>query len=257
MATFLFDDIIFGPVKSRRLGNSLGINLLPVNKKICNFNCVYCECGLSYSSSVEHLPGKDEILERLEKKLAQLKAEDNIPDSITYAGNGEPTMHPDFYQIISGTVELRNKYFPNSIISVLTNASLIHLQQVRDALDLANQNIIKLDSAFKETVDIINCPENNFNLDEFIANAKKFRQKPVIQTLFLRGTINQRELDNLTEYEINNWLAAVKEIRPKSVMIYTIARDTPLPGLEKASIDELKAIGKRIEALGIPVIISS
>ena len=257
MATFLFDDIIFGPVKSRRLGNSLGINLLPTNEKICNFNCVYCECGLSFNSSLDNLPNVDEILRRLENKLVQMQAENDTPDSITYAGNGEPTMHPDFYQIMQGTVQLRNKYFPNSIISVLTNASLIHVQEIREALDLADQNIIKLDSAIKETVELINCPENNFNLDEFIVNSKKFRQKPMIQTLFLRGTLNNRTIDNLSNEEIIQWLSVVKEIQPKSVMIYTIARDTALSGLEKVELSELESIGKKVEALGIPVIISS
>lgn len=257
MATFLFDDIIFGPVKSRRLGNSLGINLLPTKEKVCNFNCIYCECGLSFTNDIANLPGKTEILQRLEEQLVKMKKEGNIPDSITFAGNGEPTMHPHFYAIMQGTVTLKNRYFPKSIVSVLTNASLIHEASIREALDMAEQNIIKLDSANEETMTLINCPDTPFHLDEFISNFKKFKQKPMLQTLFVRGEINGKKVDNLTESEIDGWLNTIKQIRPKSVMIYTIARDTALAGLKKVEKQELEQVGKLVETTGIPVLISS
>ena len=257
MATFLFDDIIFGPVKSRRLGNSLGINLLPTNEKVCNFNCVYCECGLSFNSSTDNLPAVKVILDMLDNRLQKMLEEKNIPDSITFAGNGEPTLHPDFLKIMQGTVELRNRYFQKSIVSVLTNASLINRDEIRAGLDLADQNIIKLDSTKKETVDTINCPDYNFNLDSFISNAKKFKKKPMLQTLFLRGTVNGKEIDNTTAAEIKPWLEVIETIQPQSVMIYTIARDTALSGLNKVNDKELHEIGKKVESLGFPVIIST
>lgn len=256
MGTFLFDDIVFGPVESRRLGNSLGINLLPTKEKVCNFNCVYCECGLTKFSKSSNFPNAKEIYNKLKEQLEILQSYETLPDSITFAGNGEPTLHPEFDRIIDDTVELRNKYCPNTIISVLTNATAIHRDETRLSLDKIDQNILKLDSARVETIKLVNCPTNEFNLDVFIESAQKFKNKPMVQTLFFRGTYRGVKLDNTRDIELGPWLKAIRTIDPKNVMIYTIARDTAVKNLEKVGEAELRIIGNTVENIGIPVLIS-
>lgn len=258
MGTFLFDDIIFGPVDSRRLGTSLGINLLPTTYKICNFNCIYCECGLTeYKPTMKsEFPGSRDIHIRLETKLKQFSETGRKLDSITFAGNGEPTLHPEFGTIINSTVELRNQYCPEALVSVLTNATHIHRQDIRDALDKTDQNIIKLDSAFEETVNLINCPKKRFVLDDFLLYARSFKNKPVLQTMFFRGTYKNQQIDNTKREEIAAWLHAIKKIKPKLVMIYTIARNTPIESLHKISEHELEVIADLVKRLDIPVHVS-
>ena len=192
MSTFLFDRIIFGPVKSRRLGVSLGINLLPASRKVCNFNCIYCECGWTFDKSKEKgsLPKREEIYKALEKKLSEMKAKNKPPDVITFAGNGEPTLHPDFPAIVDDCIDLRNKYFPDTRIAVLSNSTTITIPSVREALLKVDQNILKLDSGFDLTVRIHNQPRVNVKVTELIANLKQFNGQLIIQTLFLRGSYN-------------------------------------------------------------------
>jgi wyosine [tRNA(Phe)-imidazoG37] synthetase (radical SAM superfamily) len=211
MGTFLFDEIIFGPVKSRRLGISLGINLLPTNKKICNFNCIYCECGWTRKSdkSPGILPGREEVFNALDSKLAEMKLINQKPDVITYAGNGEPTLHPDFPGIIDDSISLRNKYFPDAMIAVLSNATTIQDQNVKAALLKVDQNILKLDSAFDATICIHNQPASGVKAEELIARLAGFRGKLIIQTLFLRGKYNDRLIDNTTPREVDAWLNAL------------------------------------------------
>lgn len=259
MGTFLFDKIIFGPVKSRRLGVSLGINLLPGGKKVCNFNCIYCECGWSPSIEKEggYLPRREEVSEALESRLQEMKVKSQKPDVITFAGNGEPTLHPDFSSIIDDSIMLRNKYFPGARIAVLSNATTITNPSVKDALLKIEMNILKLDSAFDLTVSIHNQPRLNIRVDELIENLKKFNGKLIIQTLFLRGRHNGKIIDNTTPAEINAWLEALGRIRPSEVMIYTIARDTPEGGLlRKVPLEELNHIASRVEKLGIQTQVS-
>jgi wyosine [tRNA(Phe)-imidazoG37] synthetase (radical SAM superfamily) len=261
MGTFLFDEIIFGPVRSRRLGISLGINLLPTNKKICNFNCIYCECGWTRQSdkSPGILPLREEVFNALDRKLAEMKAKNQKPDVITYAGNGEPTLHPDFAGIIADSINLRNKYFPDARIAVLSNATTIKNKRVKAALLKVDQNILKLDSAFDTTICIHNQPASQINVSELISNLAGFNGKLIIQTLFLRGKYNDRLIDNTTPEEIDAWLKALDQIRPSEVMIYTISRDTPPEGgeLNKISISELRAIAAKVEKLGIKTQISA
>jgi wyosine [tRNA(Phe)-imidazoG37] synthetase (radical SAM superfamily) len=253
MATFLFDEIIFGPVKSRRFGVSLGINLLPAGYKNCTFNCIYCECGWTYrnQSAKFKLPERNEIYLMLDEKLSEMKSLGQIPDNITFAGNGEPTIHPDFAGIIDDTLELRNKYFPGAEITVLSNSSMLHKKEVFEALDKIENNVLKLDTAIEETFRILNQPYSHLPLQFLINNIKKFDGRQIIQTLFIRGNFNRKRIDNTTEPEIQAWLEVIKDIAPRYVMVYPIARDTPVSGLEKIPKTELDKISTRVKSLGI------
>jgi wyosine [tRNA(Phe)-imidazoG37] synthetase (radical SAM superfamily) len=254
MATFLFDEIIFGPVRSRRLGVSLGINLLPTKRKICNFNCIYCECGWTQDieKAVSHLPGREEVYNALDSKLSELIKKNIIPDVITYAGNGEPTLHPDFPGIIDDSIILRDKYFKKTRIAVLSNATTISNPLIKNALLKVDQNILKLDSAFDSTIKIHNQPRVNVNVEELINNLIGFDGKLIIQTLFLRGIHNGKVVDNTTRIEIREWLKALERIKPSEVMIYTISRDTPEGArLKKVPLNELKEIAALVESIGI------
>jgi wyosine [tRNA(Phe)-imidazoG37] synthetase (radical SAM superfamily) len=254
MGTFLFDKIIFGPVKSRRLGVSLGINLLPGRKKVCNFNCIYCECGWSQSVESEggYLPLRIEVYEALASRLQEMKVKNQKPNVITFAGNGEPTLHPDFQGIIDDSIKLRNKFFPEAKIAVLSNSTTITNPSVKDALLKVDMNILKLDSAFDLTVKIHNQPRVNVRVDELIENLKKFNGNLIIQTLFLRGSFNGKQIDNTTPEEVNAWLEALNKIKPSEVMIYTFSRDTPEGGLlNRVPVEELRQIALKVEKLGI------
>jgi wyosine [tRNA(Phe)-imidazoG37] synthetase (radical SAM superfamily) len=254
MGTFLFDKIIFGPVKSRRLGVSLGINLLPGRKKVCNFNCIYCECGWSQSIESEggYLPLRIEVYEALASRLQEMKVKTQKPDVITFAGNGEPTLHPDFPGIIDDCIKLRNKFFPKTKIAVLSNSTTITNPSIKDALLKVDMNILKLDSAFDLTVNIHNQPRVNIRVDELIENLKKFNGKLIIQTLFLTGTFKGKQIDNTTPEEVNAWLEALTKIKPSEVMIYTFSRDTPEGGLlNKVPVEVLRQIALKVEKLGI------
>ncbi len=257
MATFLFDKIIFGPVHSRRLGASLGINLLPNDKKICSFNCIYCECGWTDSESDSTFHPREEVRENLRLKLEQMKMNNESLDAITFAGNGEPTLHPKFDLIIQDTIGIRNRYFPDAQIAVLSNASLIHKRKIFNALKRVDQNILKLDSVFEDTVQLLNQPHSGFDLKRTIEYLKKFNGQLIIQTMFIRGEYGGVKFDNTTEKEINAWLETLKEIHPALVMIYTIARDTPAENIQRLKQEELETIAEKVEQIGIPTQISS
>lgn len=258
MATFLFDKIIFGPVKSRRLGVSLGVNLLPADRKVCNFNCIYCECGWTREEHMHSpLPSRDEVRSELRKKLTEMRDASAPPDVITFAGNGEPTIHPDFPGIIDDTIALRNELCSGASVAVLSNATMINRQEIRDALLKTDRNILKLDSAFDNTVRQHNRPAGNYTVAETIRQLKLFRGDVTIQTLFLRGEIDGEIIDNTTPRELEAWLAALKEIAPREVMIYTIHRDTPAGGtLYKVPEKELNSIAARVQELGIATQVS-
>jgi wyosine [tRNA(Phe)-imidazoG37] synthetase (radical SAM superfamily) len=258
MATFLFDKIIFGPVKSRRLGVSLGINLLPNDCKLCSFNCIYCECGWnpkSYKEKIQLHP-RDMVRERLEAKLLEMKNNNEAPDVITFAGNGEPTLHPDFGGIINDTIELRDLHFPNARIAVLSNSTMIQKESVFNALNRVEDNILKLDGGFEATIKTIDQPMGSFNLEKTIELLSKFKGNVTIQTLFLRGNYNGQPIDNTTEEELVAWLKHLERIQPKEVMIYTIARDTPADNLKKVPLDELNQIADRVKELGFGIQVS-
>jgi wyosine [tRNA(Phe)-imidazoG37] synthetase (radical SAM superfamily) len=258
MATFLFDKIIFGPVKSRRLGVSLGINLLPTDVKVCSFDCIYCECGFNpknYEQKVS-LPARNEVKQKLELKLKEMVADNQLPDVITFAGNGEPTLHPEFAGIIDDTIELRDALTPKARIAVLSNATMIHRKPVFEALLKIKDNIQKLDSAFEETVKRLDCPNGNFNLQRTVEQLEAFKGKVIIQTMFVRGSFKGNTIDNTTDEEISAWLNLIKKINPRQVMIYTIARDTPIDTLEKVPLEELNSIAEQLGDAGFDVQVS-
>ena len=251
--TSLYDNIIFGPIRSRRLGLSLGVNLLPIESKLCSFDCIYCECGWND----EH-PGKrrfnarEDVRAMLEETLQKMVADGTPPDVITFAGNGEPTMHPDFENIIEDTIALRDKHCPAAKVSVLSNATQIHREDVRRALLRVDNNILKLDSAFDETVQLVNKPQGAYTVARTVELLKAFEGNLILQTMFLRGEYLGKRVDNTTEEEVAAWLKLVEEIRPKQVMVYSLDRDTPCQTLEKVEKEELREIAARVEALGIP-----
>ncbi len=255
--TALFNDVIFGPVRSRRLGVSLGVNLLPTHSKLCNFDCIYCECGWGgVSRASSKFNSRADVHRLLESKLREMAAAGECPDVITFAGNGEPTIHPDFEVIIDDTLTLRDEICPSAKVSVLSNATMLGRESVRRALGRVDNNILKLDSAFDDTVRIMNCPQGGYTVAETVANIKKFGGREIVQTMFLRGEHNGRVVDNTTEREVSAWVELIADIRPRQVMIYTIDRDTPAENLQKVSVEELRAIAARVEKLGIPVSVS-
>jgi wyosine [tRNA(Phe)-imidazoG37] synthetase (radical SAM superfamily) len=259
MSTFLFDSIIFGPVKSRRLGVSLGINLLPSTRKVCNFDCIYCECGWTSDFGIkgQKLPSRKDVRDALDRKLQSMKGKNQVPDVLTYAGNGEPTLHPEFPGIIDDSLKLRDKYFPEAKIAVLSNSTAITKPEIRKALLKVDSNILKLDSAFDLTVRIHNQPKVSIKVDKLIKDLQQFRGRLILQTLFLRGTFNGRTIDNTTPEEIEEWLKAIRKISPSEVMIYTISRDTPDGGqLNKVPLSELKRIASLVNELGIETQVS-
>ncbi len=258
MATFLFDRIVFGPVKSRRLGVSLGINLLPDDKKWCSFNCIYCECGWTDPGPYERtgFPPRELVKAELLKKLLSMAEDRQKPDTITFAGNGEPTLHPDFAGVIDDTLALRDRLAPGAVVAVLSNASMLDDRSVSAALRKVDQNILKIDSAREETVRLLNQPAEDFSLERTIENIEKFRGRFILQTLFVRGVYKGVEVDNASPGEVACWLDMVRRLRPEMVMVYTIARDTPSEGLYKVAAGELDDIAASVRSLGLKVQVS-
>lgn len=251
--TSLFDDIIFGPVRSRRLGLSLGVNLLPADSKLCSFDCIYCECGWNADHRGQRrFNRREDVRELLAAKLASMVGEGTPPDVITFAGNGEPTLHPDFEGVIDDTITLRDSLCPSAKVSVLSNATQIGREDVRRALLRVDNNILKLDSAFDETVRRVNKPAGNYTVARTVELMKLFEGRLIIQTMFLRGTCDGRTVDNTSDSEVDAWLRLVREIAPRQVMVYSLDRDTPCQTLEKVPRAELEAIARRVEAAGIP-----
>ena len=257
MSTIIYPSPIFGPVHSRRLGISLGINLLPADGKVCSFDCIYCECGFNedHRSSLP-LPTREEVATKLEDKLKVMAADGQQPDVLTFAGNGEPTCHPHFAEIITDTIRLRDQYCPNAKVSVLSNATMIHRPQVHDALMLVDNNILKLDTVDPVYINKVDHPNGTYDVRQIIDRLKAFQGHVIIQTMFMRGEIrNEGEMesvDNTGEAYVGPWLEAVKAIKPQQVMIYTIDRETPTPGLLKATHEQLDTIRDRVIAAGIP-----
>lgn len=248
MPTFLFNEIVFGPVRSRRLGVSLGINLLPVDGKICSFDCLYCECGLNKDRrGGSGMPTREAVSQALEAKLKQMIAEGEAPDVITFAGNGEPTMHPAFSAIIDDTLALRDTYVPAAQVCVLSNATQLHKPAVVEALRRIDQPILKLDSAFDSTVKHMDRPaSSSYTVANLVRQFKAFGEKLIIQTLFTKGSYEGVSFDNTTEEEVSAWIELLKDIKPASVMIYTIDRDTPIAEMVKVPLEQLEAIAERV-----------
>ena len=255
MSTVIYPSPIFGPVHSRRLGVSLGVNLEPGDGKVCTFDCIYCECGFNKDFRPHSpRPSRKEVAAALEAKLKEMKAEGTAPDVLTFAGNGEPTGHPDFLGIIEDTVCLRNEYFPKAKVSVLSNATMIHKEEVRKALMLVDNNILKVDTVDPDYVALVDRPVQSFyNIKDVVEDMKKFDGHCIVQTMFMKGaTADGVSVDNTGEEFVAPWLQAVLDIKPSQVMIYTIDRETPDHGLLKATHEELDGIRDRVMLAGIP-----
>ncbi|MBR4988478.1 MAG: radical SAM protein [Bacteroidaceae bacterium] len=252
MATIIYPSPIFGPVKSRRLGISLGINLLPDDGKICTFDCLYCECGFNAERRPsKRLPKREDVARALEKKLLEMQENSEFPDVLTFAGNGEPTVHPEFEAIMDDTIALRNRYCPNAKISVLTNATLITRDSVFNALKKVDNNILKLDTVNSNYISFLDRPTGRYDLEKIIERMKAFEGKAVIQTMFLKGEVNGYDVNNTGDAFVLPWISAIKHIAPREVMIYTIDRETPQQGLQKATREELDRIVCMLEKEGI------
>lgn len=256
--TILFHEIVYGPVQSRRLGSSLGVNLLPYDGKLCSFDCIYCECGFNRDFRTKtKLPDRENVRAAIEDKLQQLQKEGVTPDVITFAGNGEPTMHPEFAGIIDDTLELRDRYFPSTKISVLSNGLHLNKKEVLDAMKKVDNPILKLDSAFDETARRIDRPNAaSYSVSQQVERYRLFQGDFVLQSMFLRGRFEGKVIDNTTEEEISAWLGLVRTLRPREVMIYTIDRETPARELEKAPLELLQKIAERVGELGIKTIVA-
>lgn len=253
--TVLFHSTIFGPIHSRRLGVSLGINLMPDDGKVCSFDCLYCEAGYNaQGSGTTGLPSASEVGRQLEKKLQSMKERNEPLDVITFSGNGEPTLHPRFPQIIDETLRLRDIFYPKAKVSVLTNSTRIFDPDIADALKRVDNNILKLDSAVDSTMRLIDRPTSkDFTVEKVVEGLKQFNGTGIIQTIILRGEHNGHPVDNTTEEEINALIEAYKKIQPREVMLYSLDRSTPEEKLVKVEKPELDKIADKIRAAGINV----
>ena len=250
----LFPSIVYGPIRSRRLGVSLGVNLMPTDAKLCSFDCVYCECGWNQPVLHPQLPSRQQVREALNSQLSTLNSQ---LDVITFSGNGEPTMHPDFLGIIQDTCALRDLYCPNAKVSVLSNSTQLGRVEVVQALKLCDNRILKLDSAIDATMRLIDKPVNpHLTVAQVMEWLQQFDGDFTLQTCFLRGDYHGQVIDNTTSEELAAWYQAVDILHPKQVMIYVIDRATPLQTLEKIPAEQMQAIAKPLLDKGIDVIIS-
>lgn len=257
--TILFHSTIFGPIHSRRLGTSLGINLMPSDGKVCSFDCLYCEAGYNAQGRGKTgLPTVQATLDALEEKLKEMIVGGENLDVITFSGNGEPTLHPDFPRIVDGVLALRDKYFPRAKVSVLTNSTRIFTPEVAEALKRVDNNILKLDSAVERTMRLIDRPNSpDFTVEKVIEGLKQFEGTGIIQTMILRGEHDGEIVDNTTPEELDSLIEAYRQIKPASIMIYSLDRSTPEEHLRKVPKEELEIIASRISgATGFPVSVS-
>ncbi|MDE6341762.1 MAG: radical SAM protein [Muribaculaceae bacterium] len=247
--TVLFHSTIFGPIRSRRLGVSLGVNLMPADGKVCSFDCLYCEAGFnSQGPGKAGLPLREQVRGQLEAKLKDMHSGGEHLDVITFSGNGEPTLHPDFAHIIDDTIAARDLYFPEAKVSVLTNSTRIFDSGVADALKRVDNNILKLDSAVEQTMRLIDRPNSaEFTVDKVVDALCEFEGTGIIQTMMLRGSHEGQPVDNTTEEEVRALIEAYRKIKPREIMLYSLDRSTPEENLVKVEADELKGIGERIE----------
>ena len=275
----IYNDNIIGPIHSRRLGISLGVNLLPKDAKICSFDCIYCECGWNKDHKGGHFPDADAVMEELEAKLKEEVAEGRNIDVITFAGNGEPTLHPRFAEVIDRTIALRDQYYPQAKVSVLSNATRMTDPKVHAALlkvdnnilkidgafdstiHLAllkvDNNILKIDGAFDSTIHLIDQPtDKNYSVRQVVDGMKSFQGQLIVQTMFVRGMHDGKVIDNTTSEEVNAWCDLMREIKPHQIMVYSLDRPTPEPNLVKVSKEEMAQFVAPLVAEGFNVSIA-
>ena len=257
MSTVLYDSPVFGPVHSRRLGVSLGINLMPSDGKICTFDCIYCECGRnSEHHPKHHRPTRKEVRESLRSTLVRMKSEGPEPNVLTFAGNGEPTANPEFPGIVDDVLALRDEFFPDAKVSVLSNGTRVTDPAIFRALKKLDNNIQKLDTVNPDYIRLIDNPVGHYDLDAVIKALCEFQGHVIIQTMFLTGTLQGRDMDNTTDNYVLPWIETIKRISPAQVMIYTIDRETPVSTLRKASRESLDNIAARLRDSGIETTVS-
>lgn len=228
---------VFGPIHSRRLGNSLGINLLPENGKICNFDCIYCECGWNCDGRDDTiLPSAEKVRRELEVMLQQCRNNNTPIDSITFSGDGEPTLNPEFSTIIDDTLSLRDKYYPNAKVSVLSNATNIHKDDIFRAMCKVDSPIMKIDAPTNQLAALINCPAPGYDIDSVVKALEKFNGNFILQTCFLKSPLFDSSCPNV----LSGWMNIVRHLKPREIMAYTIDRPTPQKDLVKFTPDEMR-----------------
>lgn len=257
MSTVIYPSPIFGPVHSRRLGVSLGINLMPGDGKICTFDCIYCECGFNADRRPTLLrPTRSEVRDALSRRLEQMRREGPAPDVLTFAGNGEPTAHPEFAAIVDDVIALRDQFFPSARISVLSNATRAHLPEVKRALLRVDNNILKLDTVDPDYIRRVNRPAGAYDVRRIVETLCGYDGQLIVQTMFMRGSDQAGSVDNTSDSYVMPWLDAVRAIRPRAVMIYTIDRETPDHNLLKATHEDLDRIAALVRSAGIDCTVS-
>lgn len=257
MSTVIYSSPIFGPVHSRRLGISLGINLMPSDGKICTFDCIYCECGFnSERRPSSRRPSRDDVRQALEARLIDMKNNGPEPNVLTFAGNGEPTAHPEFPGIVNDVLSLRDKYFPKAQVSVLSNGTRIFDNDVFQALLRLDNNIQKLDTVNQDYIGLLDNPVGKYDVEKVIERLCDFNGRVMIQTMFLTGTFNGHDMTNTSEEFVKPWIDALLRIKPYKVFIYTVARETPVATLAKASAETLDGIAARLRGLGFETVVS-
>lgn len=257
MATYLNPGPVFGPVRSRRLGVSLGVNLAPADGKRCSFDCVYCENGTNDERPTSSpWPTATQVAEALGARLRDMSAAGEPPDVITLAGNGEPTANPEFPEVVDAVLSLRDELCPKARVAVLSNATMAHVPAVRDALLRVDDNILKLDTVDGDFIRRVDRPVGGYDVGRVVDALAAFGGRVMVQSMFLGGELDGRSVDNTGEAYVGPWLEALARIRPEEVMVYTIARDTPFQGLRKASPEALDSIAARVRALGLECSVS-
>lgn len=234
-----FEQIAFGPIHSRRLGSSLGVNVLPVEGKLCNFDCIYCECGWNRDgmpAGRRIFPGPDDVRKALSSKLEKCSEDGMAIDSITFSGNGEPTLNPYFPAIIDVTLELRDRYYPQSKVSVLSNAVMACREEIFSALEKVDNPIMKIDAATDAAVKAINRPAGGYSLEKVICALERFKGNFILQTMFLKSP----DFDSSSPEELSGWIDIVRRLRPREIMVYTIDRETPMKGLQKFTAAQME-----------------
>lgn len=244
------EEIVFGPIHSRRLGSSLGINLLPEKGKLCNFDCIYCECGWNSDGRGDHrIPTAADLRRALEAKLSECVAAGTAIDSITFSGDGEPTLNPDFPEIIDITVELRDKYCPGAVVSVLSNATRVSRESVFKALRKVDNPILKIDAPDERLAALINQPQADYRVSQIVEDLRKFDGDFVLQTMFLKSD----SFDSSSPEVLDGWMAIVRDLKPREVMVYTIDRETPMKGLRKFTVEEMQTLVKPLVEEGFNI----
>lgn len=257
MSTVIYPSPIFGPVHSRRLGVSLGINLMPGDGKICTFDCIYCECGFNTDRRPTlPRPTRSEVRDALSRRLEQMRREGPAPDVLTFAGNGEPTAHPEFAAIVDDVIALRDQFFPSARISVLSNATRAHLPEVKRALLRVDNNILKLDTVDPDYIRRVNRPAGAYDVRRIVETLCGYDGQLIVQTMFMRGSDQTGSVDNTSDSYVMPWLDAVRAIRPRAVMIYTIDRETPDHNLLKATHEDLDRIAALVRSAGVDCTVS-